>query len=75
MRDAPLPILSAELMALLCCPESRQPLRLATAEELGRAKLDAGLTREDGCVVYPILEGIPMLMVEHGVRIGSPCSG
>ena len=70
LRDAPLSILSAELLALLRCPESRQPLRPATLEELGRAKLEAGLAREDGCVVYPIVEGIPMLMAEHAVRIG-----
>ena len=59
-------MLAADLIAVLRCPESRQPLRLATAEELARVQLDAGLTREDGRVVYPIREGIPMLLAEEG---------
>ena len=62
--------MNADLLALLCCPETRQRLRAATADELGRAKVADGIVREDGLVVYPILDGIPMLMVEHGVRIG-----
>ena len=61
---------NADLLALLCCPETRQRLRAATADELLRAKVEQGLAREDGRVVYPILDGIPMLMVEHAVRIG-----
>ena len=62
--------LSDELLAILVCPETKQRLRAATADELSRAKLEDGIAREDGQVVYPIVEGIPMLMVEHAVRIG-----
>lgn len=58
-----------ELLAILVCPETKQRLRAATADELSRAKLEQGITREDGRVVYPIVEGIPMLMVDHAVRI------
>lgn len=61
--------LSADLLAVLVCPETRQRLRASSSDELARAKLAHGLTREDGRVVYPIVEGIPMLLVEHGVRI------
>ena len=61
---------STDLLALLCCPETRQRLRVATVSELALAKVEQGLAREDGRVVYPILDGIPMLMVEHAVRIG-----
>ena len=59
-------MLSADLIALLRCPESRQPLRIATAEELARMQFTEGLIREDGLVVYPIRDGIPMLLVEEG---------
>ena len=62
--------LSDELLGLLVCPETKQRLRAATADELLRAKVEQGLAREDGRVVYPIVDGIPMLMVEHAVRIG-----
>ena len=62
-------MLSADFIAMLRCPESGQPLRAATVEELDRARFAEGLAREDGQVVYPILEGIPMLMVEHGMKI------
>ena len=61
---------NADLLALLCCPETRQRLRVATMDELLRAKVADGIAREDGLVIYPILDGIPMLMVEHAVRIG-----
>ena len=63
-------MLSADLIAILRCPEMGLKLRVATEDELSRAKLEQGLAREDGQVVYPIVEGIPMLMVEHAVRIG-----
>ena len=62
-------MLSDKLLAILVCPATKQRLRMATAGELARAKVEQGLIREDGQVVYPILEGIPMLMMEHGVRI------
>ncbi len=62
-------MLSERFLSVLTCPESGQPLRLATAEELARAKCEHGLTRQDGGIVYPIQEDIPMLMAEYGVRI------
>ncbi len=62
-------LISDELLAILVCPETKQRLRAATADELSRAKLEQGIAREDGRVVYPIVEGIPMLMVDHAVRI------
>ena len=59
-------MLSADLIALLRCPESGQTLRIATAEELVRGQLGEVLIREDGLVVYPIRDGIPMLLAEEG---------
>lgn len=62
--------MDASLLDLLCCPETRQPLRFATAEELASLKLEAALLREDGRVAYPIRDGIPLLVVEEQVSCG-----
>jgi uncharacterized protein YbaR (Trm112 family) len=57
------------LLELLCCPETRQPLRLATSEELARLGLDAALVREDGRVAYPIRDAIPLLVLDEAVPL------
>lgn len=31
--------------------------------------LDAGLIREDGQVMYPVLDGIPVLLVDEGIPL------
>ena len=62
-------MLSDELISILVCPETKQRLRPATPDELAMAKVEHGLIREDGQVVYPIEDGIAMLMPEYGVRI------
>ena len=31
--------------------------------------LEAGLVREDGTIVYPVRDGIPVLLVEEGLAI------
>lgn len=53
------------LLDLVCCPETRQPLRPASAEELARLGVDAALVRADGRAAYPIRDGIPLLVVEE----------
>lgn len=58
-------MLSADLIAVLRCPETGQPLRMATAEELARVQIEQGLAREDGTAVYPVCDGIPVLLVEE----------
>jgi uncharacterized protein YbaR (Trm112 family) len=62
-------MIDPELLALLRCPETKQPLRVATAEELARVNLPAGLIREDGRVIYPIRDGIPVLLLEDAVTV------
>lgn len=62
-----------ELLEILCCPVTHQALHAADAGTLARASeksgavLTEGLVREDGKVVYPVINGIPILLAEEGV--------
>ena len=77
-----------QLLEILVCPETRQPVRLADAALLARlnAEIDAGtlrnrggsavatrlteaLVREDGVVVYPIDDGIPVMLIEESIEL------
>jgi uncharacterized protein YbaR (Trm112 family) len=83
-----MPSIDPELLALLACPESRQPLSEASADVLQRVNaaitgggfknvgganvghpLEAGLVRKDGTIVYPVRDGIPVLLVEEGLAV------
>jgi len=61
------------LLDLLCCPVTRQPLQMADREALARASAVAsrpisdGLLREDGQVLYPISDGIPLLLEDEAI--------
>lgn len=49
----------------LCCPHTRQALRLATDEERLRVGLDdsqQALINADGTHLYPVVEDIPHLL-------------
>lgn len=64
-----------ELLEILCCPATHQPLSVAGEKALAEAgvrlgkPLQEGLLREDGQVLYPVLNGIPLLLVEEGVSL------
>jgi uncharacterized protein YbaR (Trm112 family) len=66
-------MISSELLALLRCPLTMQPLRLAPTELLAKlpVPLEAALVREDGAVVYPIREGLPVLLPEEAIPVES----
>jgi uncharacterized protein YbaR (Trm112 family) len=81
-------VIDRDLLQILACPESHQPLAEADAALLAkineriasgqaknraghdvRAKLEGGLVRQDGKLVYPIREGIPVLLIDEGIQI------
>ena len=66
-------ILSAELLAILRCPSTGQTLTIAPKEVIARIAaqhdVTAALLREDRQVIYPIRNGIPMLLREHAITI------
>lgn len=81
-------MIDADLLEILACPQTRQPLRLAEAGELtalnerlqkGEVQnvggdtvaevVEGGLVREDGVILYPIRDGIPVLLVHEGIAL------
>ena len=77
-----------DLIAILICPESKQPVALATPAQLAAVNRDirAGnvmnrggarverelgeaLVRQDGRVLYPVEDGIPVMLVEESIGI------
>jgi uncharacterized protein YbaR (Trm112 family) len=79
---------SPELLEILVCPETKQPLTLADEGVLAalNAKIEAGslrnrggtqvdkpvsegLVREDGKVLYPVDDGIPVMLIEESFEL------
>ncbi|HPP51568.1 MAG TPA: hypothetical protein PK777_01360 [Thermoguttaceae bacterium] len=81
-------MVDTELLKMLVCPETHQPLReadegllakLNEAIRAGRVKnrsgssvtetLSEALLRQDGKVLYPVRDGIPVLLVDEGILL------
>ncbi len=79
---------NAELLEILVCPETKQPVKPAPAEVLTRLKgeieagrlrnrggdpvtqpITEGLLREDGRILYPVDDGIPVMLIEESIEI------
>ncbi len=77
-----------ELLRILICPRTHEPLRQATAEELAAVNerirqgvarnhgggavaspVEEGLVPEGEPVLYPIQEGIPVLLVDEAIGL------
>ena len=67
--------ISESLLQRLRCPESRQPLKLATPGQLeainDRLEESVGeaLVREDQKRAYPIRDGFPVLLLEEAIDL------
>ncbi len=82
-------MIDKELLDILACPETKEPVHLADAglidglnalieqgqvsnrrgEKLEK-KLDGGLVREDGAFLYPVEDGIPIMLIDEAIPIG-----
>ena len=73
-----------DLLEILVCPETRQPLTMAGSEILDRVnqavegktlrnqggdrvseRIEEGLVREDGKVMYPVRDDIPVMLIDE----------
>jgi uncharacterized protein len=81
-------MLNPELLKILVCPETKQPLNLADARILERVNLavagghlrnrggervkeriEVALVREDGGVLYPVRENIPVMLLDEAISL------
>ena len=81
-------MIDAELLEILCCPETKQPVKMAPKELVDQLNekvaagtlrnrggdpvarpIAEGLLREDGKILYPIRDGIPVLLVDEGLPL------
>lgn len=81
-------MINKDLLDMLVCPESHQPLRLAEADlvkrinraiERGHVKnaggikvertVDGCLLRDDEQLLYPVLDEIPILLVDEAILL------
>jgi len=77
-----------DLLDILVCPETKQPVRLADATLLERLnaaiaaggvhnqggetvteRVDEGLVREDGAVLYPVRDDIPIMLIDEAIPL------
>jgi len=77
-----------QLIEILVCPETRQPVKLAPPEtlsqinteiEAGRlrnrggeaveSKIEEGLLREDGRILYIVDDSIPIMLVDQSIEL------
>ncbi len=78
---------SPELLEILVCPESKQPVSSASEEILAKVNaeisagrlrnrggekveeaISAGLVREDRKILYPVDDGIPVMLIEESIE-------
>ena len=79
---------SSELLEILVCPETKQPVALASEDVLALVNekiaagtlrnhggetvaktITEGLVREDGKVLYPVDDGIPVMLIEESIEL------
>jgi len=82
-------VVSKDLLSILVCPDSHQPLQLADEALLDKVNrairagrltnrggqavsdvLEEGLVRQDAQWLYPVVDGIPVMLVDEAIFIG-----
>ena len=82
--------ITPEMLELICCPDTHQPLAVASDDHLTKINaairdgstqnvggdevtevLKTGLIRKDKKILYPIRDGIPILLIEEGIELAS----
>lgn len=77
-----------QLLEILVCPESRQPVATASSDVLDRLNaaiaagnavtlggeriaesVTEGLLREDGRILYPVRDGIPIMLIDESIDV------
>ena len=77
-----------ELLDILVCPETKQPVRVADEALLARLNIaiadgavknrgkkpvtepvPAGLVREDGLLLYPVRDDIPIMLIDEAIPL------
>lgn len=77
-----------ELLEILVCPETKEPVRPADDELVARVNqaveegslvnrggesvkepIDGGLVREDGRILYPIRDDIPVMLIDEAIEL------
>jgi len=77
-----------ELLEILVCPETKEPVRPADDELVQRINravesgslvnrggesvkepIDGGLVREDGKILYPIRDDIPVMLIDEAIEL------
>ena len=83
-------MIDKELLEILACPETKEPVQLADQALIDRInadieqgqlknrggdlvekKIDGGLVREDGAYLYPIDDGIPIMLIDEAIPLSS----
>jgi uncharacterized protein len=81
-------MIDQELLDILVCPETKQPVRPADGALLDRVNaaiasgtlgnragrilsesVSEGLVREDGAVLYPIRDDIPVMLIDEAIPL------
>ena len=81
-------MIDRELLEILVCPETKQPVKVADPDLVGRLNeairegrlrnrggdavketLDGGLIREDGEVLYPVRDDIPIMLLDEAIGL------